>query len=232
MNLTAPLRRSRRGPVLRFSPPAWAKLLYLRDAGPSEVGAFGLCDRDDPLYVLDVLTVAQEAAPAGICLDDTAVADFFDAQVDAGHHPEQFARLWIHTHPGNSAEPSELDEETFQRVFGDCQWAVMLILARGGQVSARLTFHVGPGGQIDLPVEIDCSRAFPGSDEDAWAAEYQRHVRTRKASPAQSDTEGVWDDWPEELAGEDFEAMDEAERRAVLEDLGFEPEAPEEACLW
>ena len=30
-------RRSRRRPRLRFSPTAWAKLLFLRDRGPTEV---------------------------------------------------------------------------------------------------------------------------------------------------------------------------------------------------
>src|SRR5947209_14095353 len=43
---------------------------------------------------------------------------------------EQFARLFMHTHPGNSPQPSATDEETFARVFGRCDWAVMFILAR------------------------------------------------------------------------------------------------------
>ena len=38
------------------------------------------------------------------------------------------------------------DEETFARVFGRTDWAVMFILARQGQSYARLRFHVGPGG--------------------------------------------------------------------------------------
>jgi hypothetical protein len=28
--------------MLRFTPTAWAKLLYLRDAGQSEIGGFGM----------------------------------------------------------------------------------------------------------------------------------------------------------------------------------------------
>ena len=46
------LRRSRRSraahssetvaPPLRFSPAAWAKLLWLRDAGPTEIGGFAV----------------------------------------------------------------------------------------------------------------------------------------------------------------------------------------------
>ena len=32
-------------PVLRFTPYAWAKLLWLRDAGPTEIGGFGIVIR-------------------------------------------------------------------------------------------------------------------------------------------------------------------------------------------
>ena len=71
-------------------------------------------------------------------------ADKHDEQVDQGRNPERFARLWIHTHPANCAEPSPVDEETFARVFGSCTWAVMAILAKGGQTYARLRFGVGP----------------------------------------------------------------------------------------
>jgi len=35
-------KRSPRRPKLRFSPTAWAKLLFLRDRGPTEVGGFGI----------------------------------------------------------------------------------------------------------------------------------------------------------------------------------------------
>jgi len=35
-----------RSPTLRFSPTAWAKLLYLRDLGETEVGGFPASDHD------------------------------------------------------------------------------------------------------------------------------------------------------------------------------------------
>ena len=94
-----------------------------------------------------------------------------------GRRPEQFGRLWVHTHPGNFAEPSMTDEETFARVFGRTDWAVMFILARGGQSYARLRFHVGPGGDVDLPVRVDYSRPFAASDHAAWRAEYLAAVQ-------------------------------------------------------
>ena len=159
-------------PTLRFRPTAWAKLLYLRDLGDTEVGGFGIAAADDLLLIEDVQLVRQVCTGASVAFDDQAVADFFDRQVDEGRTPEQFGRIWVHTHPGNFAEPSLTDEETFARVFGRTDWAVMFILARGGQSYARLRFHVGPGGDVDLPVAVDYSRPFAASDHAAWQAEY------------------------------------------------------------
>ena len=121
-------------PVLRFTPTAWSKLLFFRDRGPTEIGGFAVTEPNDLLRVVDFVTVKQDVTVASVAFDDNAVADFFDAQVDAGRKPDQFARIWAHTHPGNSPEPSHTDEETFHRVFGHCEWAVMFILAQNGKI--------------------------------------------------------------------------------------------------
>jgi len=105
------------------------------------------------------------------------VADFFDRQVDAGRKPEQFSRLWIHTHPGDSPQPSATDEETFDRVFGCCDWAVMFIIAQGGATYCRLRFNTGPGGDIEIPVQVDYAVTFPGAEHETWEAEYLHNVR-------------------------------------------------------
>ena len=46
-------------PYLRLNPTAWAKLLYLRDLGDTEVGGFGISAVDDLLNVEDVQLVRQ-----------------------------------------------------------------------------------------------------------------------------------------------------------------------------
>jgi len=152
-------------------------LLYLRDCGPTEVGGFAIAATDDPLLVTDLQLVDQVCSSVSVAFDDRAVADFFDQQVDAGLRPVQFARIWVHTHPGDCPEPSLTDEETFERVFGPTDWAVMFILARGGQSYCRLQFNVGPGGAVELPVEVDYCKPFPASDELAWEAEYRARVQ-------------------------------------------------------
>lgn len=191
--------------MLRFSPTAWAKLLFLRDAGETEIGGFGIAPADDLLFVEDVRLVAQSADWAHVDFDDQSVADFFDDQVDAGLQPRQFFRLFMHTHPGDSPQPSRTDEETFARVFGGCDWAVMFILARGGTCYARLRYNVGPGLDVELPVDVDYSRPFEASDPERWREEYLASIhvpppepprRKARQDPALSSPDaGFVDDW-------------------------------------
>jgi hypothetical protein len=174
---------TRRQTVLRFSPTAWAKLLYMRDAGDTEIGGFGIAPADDLLFVEDVQLVKQDCTWITAAFDDQSIADFFDDQTFEGRKPEQFFRLFMHTHPGDSPEPSCTDEDTFARVFGGTDWAVMFILARGGKSYARLRYNVGPGLDVQLPIDIDYSRPFDASDWECWHEEYAANVRVPPPEP-------------------------------------------------
>ena len=169
-------KRTLRHPSLRFSPYAWGKLLFLRDRGETEIGGFGLSAADDPLLIHDILTVRQRTTVTTVAFDDAAVADLFDELVDQGFKPEQFGRIWIHTHPGNCPLPSSVDEATFRRVFGRNDWSVMAIVARNDASYARLSFHVGPGGALEIPVRVDYGQPFAGTDVAAWEQEYVANV--------------------------------------------------------
>jgi proteasome lid subunit RPN8/RPN11 len=164
-----------------FTPQAWSRLVHLRDCGPTEVGGFGISLPGQPLVIADVALVPQECTSVTTKLDDVGVADYFDAQVDAGRRPEEFARVWVHSHPGSSPLPSHTDEETFARVFGSAEWALMFIVARGGATYARLRFAAGPGCQLRIPVEVDFHRDFGATDRSAWTREYHRNVRVSKS---------------------------------------------------
>ncbi|MCA9039032.1 MAG: Mov34/MPN/PAD-1 family protein, partial [Planctomycetaceae bacterium] len=119
-----------RSPTLRFTPYSWAKLLYLRDRGETEVGGLGISCPESLLLVEEVELVRQLCSVVTVAFDDESVADFYDRQTDAGRQPQEFSRIWIHTHPGACARPSQTDEQTFRRVFGGSDWAVMFILAQ------------------------------------------------------------------------------------------------------
>ena len=225
-------------PVLCFSPTAWAKLLFFRDRAETEIAGFGITQADDLLYIEEFATVKQEVTTASFVFDDAAVADFFDQQVDASRKPAQFARILIHTHPGDSPTPSGTDEENFQRVFGGCEWAVMFILAQAGKTYARLRFNVGPGGEVLIPVQVDFSQPFSGSGHQAWEAEYQANIQTvswslfpdktmkelGKSPETQLANYSVPNDWLQE-----FETMEPAERQYVLDELAARPDLWEES---
>lgn len=206
-------------PVLRFTPYAWAKLIWFRDRGDTEIGGFGVTPQGDPLLIEDFVTVRQETSCVTVKFDDEAVADLFESQVEAGRTPGQFARIWLHTHPGNSAEPSGVDEETFARVFGGCDWTVMFILAKGGKTYARLRFNAGPGGEVLLPVAVDYHTPFSASDHEAWEAEYQLHVHPE---PVNALVGGGWpaDDFgaPEWMDPFDMDVDEELELLARARD--------------
>ena len=185
-------------PVLRFSPTTWAKLLYLRDLGETEIGGFGISSSSDLFHVADLRLVHQNCTATSVSFSDEGVADYFDEQVDAGLGPQLFSRIWIHTHPGDCPQPSRTDEETFSRVFGHAHWSLMFILARGGNTYARLRFNVGAEAEVKIPVEVDFTRAFAGSDFDGWMQEYTRCVQpvTEDSFDAQLE-DGLWGgEWP------------------------------------
>ena len=204
--------------------------MFFRDRQETEVGGFAVTAINDLLRVEEFLTVRQDATVTSVSFDDQAVADFFDAQVDAGRKPEHFARIWLHTHPGDSPVPSFKDEETFRRVFGACQWAVMFVLARGGESYARLRFNVGPGGGIVIPVSVDFRMPFGPSRQEDWKAEYKANIEAGPRSwdlnahedpnrPVDLSRCSVPDDWMEAL-----EAMEPAERRLILDELAVRPD--------
>ena len=235
-NLKQPVRKSssqakRKGPILRFSPTAWAKLLYFRDKTDNEIGGFAVTEPDDLLFVKEFITVKQEVTAVSVKFDDAAVADFFDDQVDLSRKPEQFARTWLHTHPGDCPEPSIIDEETFARVFGNCQWAVMFVLAQDNRTHARLGFNVGPCSQLLIPVEVDYCQDFGPSDKKAWDAEYEANI---KATEWLSECNRIGDTLKAEADYsklalpydflEEFENMEPAERQFILDELADRPE--------
>jgi proteasome lid subunit RPN8/RPN11 len=118
---------SLRQPKLVFAPLAWLKLQYFCHRGETEVAGFGITAPGQPLYIEEFVTLPQDTTAVSVAFRDDAVADFFDRCVDRKLPRERFARIWLHTHPGASVTPSATDEETYARVFGRCDWAVMAI---------------------------------------------------------------------------------------------------------
>jgi len=216
--------------ALRFSPTAWAKLVHFRDKSDNEVGGFAITDPDDLLFVREFVTVKQEVTPVSVKFDDESVANFFEDQVDLGRKPEQFARVWLHSHPGDSPEPSVIDEDTFERVFGNCQWAVLFVVAQYNKSYAKLRFNVGPGGQVLIPTEIDYGQEFGSSDHELWDTEYVANVKAIEWLTERSNT--VPDSGGHDLSDyalpydflDEFELMEPEERQFILDELADRPD--------
>jgi hypothetical protein len=184
--------------VLR--PAAFLKLTFLCHAASTEVGGFGLSSAADPLILEDVLIVRQRTSVVSVAFDDEAVADLVDRMVDAGVAPCRCSRIWVHTHPADSASPSHTDEQTFARSFGGQDWSVMLILARGGAFYARLQMTHGLKAAVEIPVSVDWP-SMPAwldatSDQmpdlvQRWRAELDQLIEPEQPFAWDDDTVGI-----------------------------------------
>jgi hypothetical protein len=165
-------------PTLIFSWYAWLKLKFMCYAGSSEVAGYGISrgtDRDDVLYLIDFMTIPQEADGASWEFEQDDIYDFIAHQFDEyGREPCEVSRIQIHTHPGSSASPSGVDEANFVEYFGGMSWGVMMILARGGETYARLRHGDGPDIHTRLDVRIDWDD-FP-NDSAALNMDYGVHT--------------------------------------------------------
>ena len=187
--------------ALRFTRYAWGKLVYVNELSTTEISGFCISNPNDLLLVEDIAFLQQVNTGASTLLDDEAVADHFDDQVDAGRKPNQFARIWLHTHPGAQfvnktkrnrriinddlivPSPSWIDENTISRVFGTCDWAVMFIYGGGSTGYARLVLKKPVAGQLVMPVEIRRKGKNPTKKDFAkWKEEFEKNITEKKWS--------------------------------------------------
>ena len=187
-------RRQRRSrgerPTIRFTPFAWSKLLFLRDCGDTEVGGFAISATNDLLLVEDVRLVKQQCTAASVQFTETAVRELFAEPLCDLQRDNHAGRIWIHTHPGECARPSEADEETFARCCSTVSWAVMFIIAASGDTYARLQFNIGPRCSRRLLVDVDYAGEFRQADFAGWKSEYDAKVQVIDPLHASLDRQG------------------------------------------
>jgi len=176
----------------------------------------GVSSEHDPLYVERIVLLKQTASACYVEMDDQAVADHIENSAEIGIPPARCGRIWLHTHPGSSAQPSMTDEETFARAFGGCDWSVMFILARGGQMYARLQIGVIEGVQVELPVRIDWS---------AWPEVATSLVRPQDLNQWERSLDELVTPEPQLITrglGVDYDAQDERAWKAAMDELEAE----------
>jgi len=137
--------------------PAWMALRHMRDIESKEIAALGVCeDPDRPLHITRVMFPKQHNYSAFVEIDDEGLADCLEKCYDDDLEPYQCSRIWIHTHPGNSASPSGKDWTTFKDSYSSCDWAVMLIIGQDDSWTCNLRMNSPfPNTIIQLPFSID-----------------------------------------------------------------------------
>lgn len=141
---------------------------------------FGIASTDDPLLIDDLWVPKQKVGPASAELDEDDMA-LRISEMAQSSPMSRFMRVWLHTHPGSSAAPSGTDRESQHKIFGQCEWSVMGILAKEGAFHCELSWW-GPDHRtpmrVQIPHQVDWSARFDGADPDQWSAEYVENVTT------------------------------------------------------
>lgn len=171
-------------PALRFTPTAWAQYLTIRDSGDTEVGAYGVTSEKDPLLVIGLVLPKQTVSVTSVDVDGDDLLDLTEAMDKLGYSADRWSRVWCHTHPGNSATPSSVDEAYFKEL--DQEWSAMVILAENDETYCRFSWCPKSGAVasavVDIEIDYECD--FPGTSRKEWLKECDKKV-TRQVFKAQ-----------------------------------------------
>ena len=169
------------GTELRLTPYAWAKLIWMRDKGNTEVAGYATTATDDPLLVTDFRLIKQECTMETFDLDTNDIAEDMERTLDAGLMPWMTHNILCHTHPSNDTTPSSVDEDNFEKAFSHPNWAIMLIIGQDGSAYCRLKMNTGPGTISLLNVVIEYGVPFNGSNPTEWEKEYKAKVSKKES---------------------------------------------------
>jgi proteasome lid subunit RPN8/RPN11 len=126
------------GKEIKFTPYAYAKLIWMRDRGTTEVAGYATTGTNDPLLITDLRLIKQECTMVTFDLDPDDIVEDAERTLDMGLMPWQTHNILWHTHPGNSPNPSQPDEDNFVSAFSHPDWAIMFIVAEDGSTYCRL----------------------------------------------------------------------------------------------
>ena len=175
-----------RTPKLVLSAYAYLKWKFMCHAMNVEVSAFGLSKgsetQSDLMYIQDLIILKQSCTSVYTEMDEMAVANYCADLSENGYEIQQGMRVWFHTHPEMSANPSQQDEETFRHLTSNSDWYVMAIMSKLDMKYAR--YHVGAGTcklSQEIPIEVDWSNFAVDlervqKDYDEWKSQLKTNV--------------------------------------------------------
>jgi hypothetical protein len=107
---------------------------------------------------------------------------------------------------------------------------VLFVVAQDNRTYAKVSFNVGPGGQVLVPTEIDYSQDFGATDHALWDAEYTANVKAVEWLTDRTVQKNGAVDYdlssyalPYDFLDE-FEQMEPKERQFILDELADRPD--------
>ena len=176
-----------RSKTITLSPLAYLHWQFICHAGPTEACAYGVTRATDDTYV-ERLHIPHQSCSVTYCESDEGQLSehLLDAEMGVCNQ-DQIGRVWLHTHPAHSAQPSQIDENTFRDGWhGPHEFYTMMILAEGGQTYCR-TRHAGDAtsdARTPSQIRVDWA-ALPALIPQlpaltaTWTAEYAEKVKLR-----------------------------------------------------
>ncbi len=100
-------------PELNFTPQAWEQMQQYLRLSTYEISGFGRVQELDGRFLCDDIVIFKQEVSAGHTeLDDLALAQFHEEVTAAGQKPQEYGRLWWHSHAKGSLYFSQTDWNT------------------------------------------------------------------------------------------------------------------------
>lgn len=180
-----------RKPILRsdftkllFTPYSWAKYEFMCHAVDTEACGLGIAgDPEHEMLITDIIIPRQKVTSSTCEMDMEHIHQLLpklcDPDLENPLSPAQFMRIWLHTHPCGICRPSSVDERTFAEVYDGFEWALMVILSKGGEFYSRFRGYLKNDRPVawEIPHEVTFRYPFEKPDTDQWAEEMRNNLR-------------------------------------------------------
>jgi proteasome lid subunit RPN8/RPN11 len=165
---------------IKMSKEEWEKSVWAAGNRKTEVGFMGrIVERgEEKEWLIDKLGVlSQECTSVTTEMDEDGLAKWVFEGNKEGLAAWQLLRVWVHTHPGMGTGPSGVDWATFEEMFKDSDWGVMLIVNEKGEYSCNVWWN--KWGGVVLKGEILLVNVCDKTEE--WKKEIEENVKSKAA---------------------------------------------------
>jgi proteasome lid subunit RPN8/RPN11 len=148
-----------------------------------EVSLYGITESNS-LVIKDFWIPYQFGTAVTTEFDEEKKVEEVDKLIQKGLDPNNFLKIWVHTHPKMSPNPSGTDIQTFKTKFNNLNWSIRLILGQNKQMTVKYQQNSPIPLELDLKTEIDFSnfKGFGIEEQTALLLELAEKVQKPIAS--------------------------------------------------